>query len=626
MPKTKISEFSATPGNNTDIDGINLAEGCAPSGINDAIRELMAQLKDFQAGTAGDSFNGPVGTSTAAAGAFTTLSSTGNTTLGDAVGDTITINGTATFVNANPTISSGTANGVAYLNGSKVLTTGSALTFDGTAFSTTGTINAGTAANAYRVANWTLAGYSGNTLQFGNATTAGEWTDMSWSLSGSEQMRLTSTGLGIGTSNPQRKLSIANGGPHVEIDPAGISGTDPIYFNYNRSTSTYLTPQYWALAHNWRVSGGTSAMTLDSSGNLGLGVTPSAWDFGGNLVLPGAGTYIAAKNINITFGANLAYTGGAEKYVASNPASKYYQGSGTHQWYTAPSGTAGNAISFTQAMTLDASGNLGVGTTSPAGRMDIQGDQETPLRVTRTTTTTGAVFLRFNNGGGNYFIGPDSSTGNRGFATGGAAYGLVISTESANPITLGTNNIERARITSGGDLLVGTTSLIGGLNKQIEIAGANSAGLSLIIGGSQKGFWYAYSAAMRCESSSGNNIEMVSGGTGGVVLTNGATSWGSLSDERKKDIIEPITNAATKVASLRSVIGKYKTDNENTRRAFLIAQDVQAVLPEAVVETDAGDLILQYTETIPLLVAAIQEQQALITDLRARVAQLEGTP
>ena len=76
MPKTKISEFSATPANNTDIDSINLAEGCAPSGINDAIRELMSQLKDFQTGAVGDSFNGPVGSTTAAAGAFTTLSAT----------------------------------------------------------------------------------------------------------------------------------------------------------------------------------------------------------------------------------------------------------------------------------------------------------------------------------------------------------------------------------------------------------------------------------------------------------------------------------------------------------------------------------------------------------------------
>jgi hypothetical protein len=56
MAKNKISEFSATASNNTDIGGINIAEGCAPSGINNAIRELMAQLKDQQAGTDGDGF------------------------------------------------------------------------------------------------------------------------------------------------------------------------------------------------------------------------------------------------------------------------------------------------------------------------------------------------------------------------------------------------------------------------------------------------------------------------------------------------------------------------------------------------------------------------------------------
>jgi len=89
MPKTKISEFSATPANNTDIDSINIAEGCAPSGINDAIRELMSQLKDFQTGAAGDSFGGPitgavngtVGATTPNTGAFTTLSATGVTTV-----------------------------------------------------------------------------------------------------------------------------------------------------------------------------------------------------------------------------------------------------------------------------------------------------------------------------------------------------------------------------------------------------------------------------------------------------------------------------------------------------------------------------------------------------------------
>ena len=55
MSKTKISLYDADPGNNTDIDGINLAEGMAPGLVNNAIRELMAQLKDFQVGSAGDS-------------------------------------------------------------------------------------------------------------------------------------------------------------------------------------------------------------------------------------------------------------------------------------------------------------------------------------------------------------------------------------------------------------------------------------------------------------------------------------------------------------------------------------------------------------------------------------------
>jgi hypothetical protein len=69
MAKTKISEWSATPANNTDIDGINIAEGCAPSGINNAIREMMAQVKDLYAGTTGDATavaGGGTGATTAA--------------------------------------------------------------------------------------------------------------------------------------------------------------------------------------------------------------------------------------------------------------------------------------------------------------------------------------------------------------------------------------------------------------------------------------------------------------------------------------------------------------------------------------------------------------------------------
>jgi regulator of protease activity HflC (stomatin/prohibitin superfamily) len=78
------------------------------------------------------------------------------------------------------------------------------------------------------------------------------------------------------------------------------------------------------------------------------------------------------------------------------------------------------------------------------------------------------------------------------------------------------------------------------------------------------------------------------------------------------------------VLTLRAVIGKYKTDEDGVRRSFLIAQDVQSALPEAVDSGDSEDLGVRYTEVIPLLVAAIKEQQEIIEQLQADVATLKG--
>jgi hypothetical protein len=75
MPKTKISEYSQTAASNTDIDGININEGCPPSTINNAIRELMAQIKDFQVGAAGDGLTvSTLNATTATLGAVEALS------------------------------------------------------------------------------------------------------------------------------------------------------------------------------------------------------------------------------------------------------------------------------------------------------------------------------------------------------------------------------------------------------------------------------------------------------------------------------------------------------------------------------------------------------------------------
>jgi hypothetical protein len=106
--------------------------------------------------------------------------------------------------------------------------------------------------------------------------------------------------------------------------------------------------------------------------------------------------------------------------------------------------------------------------------------------------------------------------------------------------------------------------------------------------------------------------------TAGVYLADAGTSWTSNSDERKKDIIEPITGAVAKVDTLRTVIGKYKTDAEGTRRPFLIAQDVLAAFPEAVDAQNPDDLGVAYSDMIPLLVAAIKELKAEIDQLKGK--------
>jgi hypothetical protein len=110
MPKVKISEFSSTPGNNTDINSINIAEGCAPSGINDAIRTLMAYLKDWQGGAVAqdNSFNGAV-TVSGATVLSSTLAVTGATTVSGAavMSSTLAVTGNQTN-SGNLTVSGGT--------------------------------------------------------------------------------------------------------------------------------------------------------------------------------------------------------------------------------------------------------------------------------------------------------------------------------------------------------------------------------------------------------------------------------------------------------------------------------------------------------------------------------------
>jgi len=123
-----------------------------------------------------------------------------------------------------------------------------------------------------------------------------------------------------------------------------------------------------------------------------------------------------------------------------------------------------------------------------------------------------------------------------------------------------------------------------------------------------------------------NTSLYVQGASGGVYLTNTGTSWTSNSDERLKENLVPIENGLSKVCSLRSVIGNFIADETKKSTPFLIAQDVQAVLPEAVTtstlkgdETNTEYLGVAYTEIIPLLVAAIKELKAEVDSLKSQL-------
>ena len=358
--------------------------------------------------------------------------------------------GSFTTLSASSTVtfSGGTANGVAYLNGSKVLTTGSALTFDGANLTLGGGYMSLNGNGYFRT---DIAGYlamqAGSTGYVWRSTgNAGDW------------MTLTSTGLGIGTSSPSVKLDVAGtayvadvttGNKTFYVGPATPADNSSSYIHLLSSN----TQKNWRIATNQTVAGAfeiqqssaiggntfsSSLMMLDTSGNLGLGVTPSAWQSGRKAFQVGYSSMNSYSNSQIQLGANFYYDGTNNKYITTDYSTVYQQINGQHQWYNAASGTAGNAITFTQAMTLDASGNLLIGETSAtlssAGRglIEINGSAN--------------ALLALNVGGANYSYlyqnGTDMSLWNT----------------KNGYMRFGTNGNEAARIDSSGNLGIGTTS------------------------------------------------------------------------------------------------------------------------------------------------------------------------
>ena len=264
----------------------------------------------------------------------------------------------------------------------------------------------------------------------------------------------------------------------------------------------------------------------------------------------------------------------------------------------------------------DGSGNVGIGLVSPAAKLDVVG-------ASGLTSFTGTSFLGLQLRGAastNDYSGIGFSTTNQGAPTAKiAAYfsgaGSYLQFGTSNSYISGVTNTAMT-LDYNGNLLVGTTSSTG---YRLSLESADNQ-YTMRNSGATAGKRWRFS----CDTN--NTVYIINQNSAGVYIGDGSSSWSGLSDERAKDIIEPIQDAANKVCQLRAVIGKYKIDDEGTRRSFLIAQDVQSVLPEAVsvANQETGHLGLSYTDVIPLLVAALQEAVAKIDTLEARIATLEA--
>jgi len=510
-----------------------------------------------------------------------------------------------------------------------------------------------------------------------------------------------------GTAN-NSTITIASTGDGYLTFADGTTGTQ-LYagrISYYHATNSM---DFW--------TNGTSKMTLDSSGRLGIGTT------------------------TMSTSENLVVSNGTVDLVMSPGA---FSSGNVGMIGTKTNHGLSFAINTAQKMAIDTSGNLLVGTTSASGIITTSTSAASQAGSiwTRNTSASAAAYsgltvgndAAINRAG---FILASSGATTSGFLAANSVYAyagtgqFAMLTESAQPILFGTNNTERMRLDSSGNLGIGTTSpvtrlsvntatqnseaaTIGGVDyggtkrglsiRTFQSAGGDDCGVEFNAAPSNSGYGaFKFTASstnlMTLDASgrllvgatsipfSSNNTGVISwsvatgsGGEGGFAFVNTSTSTSSdqnpalviskgsstytssqrfiqfyangtslqamggivgngatnvqfisLSDAREKDNIQAITGSLNKITALNPVEFDWKKTGEHINAGF-IAQEVELVFPEYVVDNVAnageeerkgltGGMSAGF---IAHLVKAIQEQQALITTLTARITALEG--
>jgi hypothetical protein len=403
---------------------------------------------------------------------------------------TLTMAGTLGVANGGTGLTSFTANGVVYASSTSALTTGSALTFNGTNFVTTG--NA-TFSSGYRIQNESGTGTfrtissmriatDANGIDYDAASFAHRWL-----IASSEQMRLNTTGLGIGTSSPTAKLTVFGG---AKIGSGAATNNATLMVNQPNGFATGIQlfqdgQESWIMevpasstALRWTASG-TEQMRLTSAGNLGIGTSSPTDRLQVEASLDAAsGAFVRNTNTGSSASGSVSVASGVGS-ISIRAHSAAHSVWPNQTLINSGSGFSGGLNIFqngaspikfwtdsSERMRLDSSGNLGIGTTSPSVRLDVQGgsiNTSSWVTITPTTATNNALY-RSTNTGGTFYSGIDNSVG----GVTGTGYAGMLWHTGAYPILFGASNALRMTLTSAGNLGIGVTSPV----QRLEVNGS----------------------------------------------------------------------------------------------------------------------------------------------------------